>query len=83
MIHIVYRTGNEDLVTPKFLDILIYLGQIQMFKRSDGWVVVGVDALRAPASLVHNGTDRRQHKPTALPATVGSEFWSKAAGLHR
>lgn len=82
MIHIVYRTGKEDLVTPKFLDILIYLGQVQMFKRSDSWIVVGVDTLRAPISRIHNGADRRQHKATALPATVGSGFWPKNTWLH-
>ncbi len=77
MIRIVYRTGQEDLVTPKFLDILLYLGQVQMFERSDGWVVVGVDSLRGSQPAPHTGTELRNHKPTPLPEPIKPDFWSR------
>jgi len=77
MIRVVYRTGEEDRVSPKFLDILLYLRQVQRFERKDGWVVVGVDQLRSPSSpAAYSGTDQRRHKPTPLPAPAGTGFWS-------
>ena len=75
MIRIVYRTGEEDRVSPKFLDILLYLGQVQLFERAEGWVVVGTDRLRATNSSLHSGTNLRQHNQTPLPAPIQSNFW--------
>ncbi len=75
MIRIVYQTGEEDWVSPKFLDILLFLGQVRRFERADGWAVVGVDRLRAANSSLHSGTDLRQHKQTHLPASINSNFW--------
>ncbi len=81
MIRIVYLTGEEDLVTPKFLDILIHLGQVQLFRRSDGWVVVGVDSLRNSHCVSRPDSDRRRHKPTPLPSTpVSPDFWTRQSG---
>ena len=74
MIRVVYRTGEEDLVAPKFLDILLYLGQVQMFERTTGWVVVGVDPLRERTQDRHQGIDRRTHKMTPLPAPLSPGF---------
>ena len=74
MIRVVYRTGEEDLVTPKFLDILLYLDQVQLFARNDGWVVVGVDPLRGADSPEHEGAERRRHKMTPLPSTPSTAF---------
>jgi len=74
MIRIVYRTGEEDLVSPKFLDILLYLNQVQMFQRTDGWVVVGVDPLRSPQPGTFSGTNQRQHEPTSLPEPLSTNF---------
>lgn len=82
MIRIVYRTGEEDLITPKFLDILLYLGQVQMFERSDGWVVVGVDQLRGSCPSPQTGPERRAHIPTPLPTPVSPDFWSRHNWRH-
>jgi superfamily I DNA and RNA helicase len=80
MIRTVYRSGEEDLVTPKFLDILIYLGQVQMFKRSDGWVVVGVDPLRSQQKNLSPVAERRRHKPTSLPSLpINPDFWTRSS----
>jgi len=67
MIRVIYRDGTEDLVTQKFLDILLFMGEVQMFRRDNDWAVVGVDPLRAN-SRNNNfiGCDRRVHPQTQL-----------------
>ena len=76
MIRIVYRTGEEGQVSPKFLDILLYLQQVQLFERADGWVIVGVDKLRNSNSDQYSGPNTRKHKPTPLPAPIKTTFFS-------
>lgn len=66
MIRVIYRDGSEDLVTQKFLDILLYLGEVQMFQRNKEWTVVGVDTLRAESRHVFTGEDRRLHQQTDI-----------------
>ena len=66
MIRVIYRDGNEDLVTQKFLDILLYVGEVQMFQRNRNWAVVGVDAIRAKSRRVFSGEDRRLHQQTRI-----------------
>jgi hypothetical protein len=75
MIRIVYHTGEEEFVPPKFLDILLYLQQIQLFERNDGWVVVGVDKLRNTNPTLYFGPDMRQHKQTPLPDPIKTHLW--------
>jgi len=74
MIRIVDRNGKEDWISPKFLDILLYLDQVQMFERADGWAVVGVDPLRSmeQSPLPNQGT--RRHQPTPLPPAPSRDF---------
>ncbi|NOQ52110.1 MAG: hypothetical protein GQ578_07860 [Desulfuromonadaceae bacterium] len=66
MIKVIYRDGVEDLVTQKFLDILLYLGEVQMFQRERDWTVVGVDSIRAESRQVFAGEDRRLHQQTSV-----------------
>ena len=66
MIRVIYRDGKEDLVTQKFLDILLFMGEVQMFQRDDDWAVVGVDPIRAESRQISTGTDRRLHQQTAI-----------------
>jgi len=47
-IPVVYRSGKEDLIEPKFLDILLYIGEVQEFRRCDHWVNVTEDPIRSP-----------------------------------
>jgi hypothetical protein len=75
MIRVVFRSGEEDLVSPKFLDILLFLDQVQMFERAGGWVVIGVDRLRSPQSPTQYPADRRHHKPTPLPPQTCRNIW--------
>ena len=60
LIHIM-RTGNHyDYVKEFILDILIASKEIVKFKRSTGWVTIGVDPIRgSKRDSVFNGYDRR------------------------
>ena len=58
-IHVVYKNGQEDFVDPKFLDILLYLGEIQEFRRSDHWVNVMDGPIRSFRQKHFQGDERR------------------------
>jgi hypothetical protein len=47
MIRVIYRDGREDQVTAKFLDILLFMDEVQMFRRDNAWAIVGVDPIRS------------------------------------
>jgi len=67
MIRVIYRDGSEDLVTQKFLDILLFMGEVQMFRRDNGWAIVGVDSVRETSrNSSYAGQDRRVHPQTEL-----------------
>lgn len=66
MIRVIYRDGIEDLVTQKFLDILLFMGEVQMFQRNKDWAVVGVDQVRAESRHIFTGQDRRLHQQTSV-----------------
>ena len=66
MIRVIYRDGKEDLVTQKFLDILLFMGEVQMFQRNNDWAVVGVDPLRCKSRQISTGEDRRLHQQTDI-----------------
>jgi len=74
MIRIVDRHGKEDWISPKFLDILLYLDQVQMFERADGWAVVGVDPLRSMEQSPFPLQGTRRHQPTSLPPAPSRDF---------
>ncbi len=67
MIRVIYKDGTEDLITQKFLDILLHLGEVQMFRRNNDWAVVGVDPVRNIRRGGFSGQDRRAHQQTELP----------------
>jgi hypothetical protein len=47
-------------MAPKALDMFIVRDGVSRFRRSDGWVVVGVDPLRDPRKrCVYDGVERR------------------------
>jgi hypothetical protein len=60
LIHVM-RTGNHyDYIKDYFLDSLIRSKGIVKFKRSTGWVTIGVDPIRErKRDRVFTGTDRR------------------------
>ena len=59
MIRVMYLDGTTDMVRPPLLQLLLATGKIQKFRRSDGWVTVGIDRLREDKKLNYRGEDRR------------------------
>lgn len=69
-IQVVYKNGKEDEVEPKFLDILLHLGEVQEFRRSDHWVNVEEDPVRSGLQLNFPGTNKRHHPMTDLTSPL-------------
>ncbi len=60
LIRVKYPDGSYDMVKDFRLDDLIETETIHSFKRSEGWVVLGVDPVRQPHSQkFYPGHDRR------------------------
>jgi len=67
MIRVIYKNGDEDLVTPKFLDILLLVDEVEKFRRSSGWVAVASGNLRQQSlNSNYTGRERRRHSPNVL-----------------
>ena len=62
-IHVIKRDGNYQHLTPKVFDVLLENNLLMKFKRSSGWVTVGIDPIRVndrrETSRLFNGPDRR------------------------
>lgn len=59
VIRVIYDNGSYDMVKAARLDDLIPSGKVVRFLRSDGWVTVGVDPVRAPHPAKYDGPERR------------------------
>ncbi len=60
LIQIIRNNNQHDYVMPFMLDGLIDSGKIVKFKRSTGWVTIGIDQIRASNRYsAFNGDDRR------------------------
>lgn len=60
LIRVMYEDGRFDMVKPNLLESLLQNNTVTSFKRSEGWVVVGRDAIRSSqSSQAYNGPDRR------------------------
>jgi hypothetical protein len=46
LIQVIYDDNHHDFVKPVILDTLIESRKIAKFKRSSGWVTVGMDPVR-------------------------------------
>ncbi len=61
LISVVLSGGQEELVGRDDLQFLMDVHQVMLFKRSDGWVVVGQDKMRNERAP-HKGEERREHE---------------------
>lgn len=61
LIPVIYTNGKHDMVKDFMLSRLIENRDIEQFKRSEGWINIRTDPLRAekPTSL-YDGPERRQ-----------------------
>lgn len=60
LVPVVLKDGHEDLVSKEELQLLLLTQKIILFKRSDGWVVLGREKMRKQRAP-YNGEERRQH----------------------
>jgi hypothetical protein len=51
LIHVIRTDNNYDYVKDFMLDLLIASRDILKFKRSSGWVTIGVDPIRKQARV--------------------------------
>ncbi|MEN8686628.1 MAG: GSU3473 family protein [Desulfuromonadales bacterium] len=62
-IEIIMTDGSQLQVTPKVLDVLIESNRVTKFKRSSGWVTIGVDPIRCTHrvdnSYLYDGPEKR------------------------
>ena len=59
MIRVMYSDGRFDMVKPGMLDNLLNRQVVTSFKRNNGWVVVGRDAIRSSSRGNYRGMERR------------------------
>ncbi|MGD0585715.1 MAG: GSU3473 family protein [Oryzomonas sp.] len=59
LIQVLYDDNKYDYVKGFQLDRLLEVKKIQKFKRSSGWVTVGVDPTRWRKSPSYDGVERR------------------------
>jgi hypothetical protein len=60
LIRVVYTNNKFDFVKPFRLDRLLEEGRIAMFRRSCGWVQVGIDSIRVEKKYsFYSGQERR------------------------
>ncbi|HKJ05424.1 MAG TPA: hypothetical protein VJ974_07505 [Geopsychrobacteraceae bacterium] len=60
MIRVMYHDGKTEMVRQPLLRHLIKTWDIQKFRRNDGWVLPGVDAIREHRRQPYDGKDRRE-----------------------
>ncbi len=58
-IKVIYQDGYSGVVTSSTLNYLIEKREVVAFKRSDGWVKIGRDAIRSSQQPI-NGPDKRE-----------------------
>ena len=63
LIPVIYKNGNHDQVKDFMLSRLIDDHGIAKFKRSSGWVTIGVDRIRnLQKTTRYSGEERRQEE---------------------
>jgi hypothetical protein len=54
-----YFSDKYDMVKPFLLDELIASKRVKRFRRSDGWAIIGIDAVRGKGGS-YRGPERRK-----------------------
>lgn len=66
LVRVSYSGEKFDYVKDFMLDDLIEAGKITGFRRSSGWVTIGVDPVRSSNRYSYGGSERRRlHQPLA------------------
>ena len=64
LIRVRYPDGATRMVRPQLLNQLIHTRMISEFRRSNGWVRLGVDPVRLGVGSEYRGAERRVVPPT-------------------
>jgi len=64
-IPVVLKDGHEELVSKDELQSLMFNKKLLLFKRADGWAVLGRDRMRSQRAA-YNGEERRRHEVFSL-----------------
>ena len=64
LLKVQYQNDTFDMVKPHILEGLISSRQIKRFRRSEGWVTLGVDPIRGPRTE-YTGVERRKTSSVA------------------
>jgi hypothetical protein len=59
LIRVIYQDFRYDYVKSWVLDDLIESGKVAMFRRKNGWAIVGIDPIRRKKHHFGEFTDRR------------------------
>lgn len=60
-IDVILKDGTYHHFTPRVLDVLLESNRVMKFKRTSGWVTVGVDPIRVRCRVGH--TNHGYHGP--------------------
>ena len=62
-IELIIKDGSQIRVTPRVLNILLDTNWVEKFKRSSGWVTIGIDPVRFQRRMdncdLYFGADQR------------------------
>ena len=61
LIPVRYSDGHVDKIPSPLLNTLIETHQVIAFKRKEGWIVIGIDAIRGMDHGQLRGKERRWH----------------------
>lgn len=64
-IQVEFLDGSFGAMAPAALDLCLRQKRIRSFRRSDGWVVVGLDPLRRASTRNYAGPERRSPHQSA------------------
>jgi hypothetical protein len=67
-IEVIRRDNSVEVVEDYFLQLMIDMDEITSFKRSSGWVTIGVDPIRSSKRSFH-GRDQR------MPSFGAHDLW--------
>ena len=77
-IEVILRDGSHHHLAPRVLDIMLERDQVMQFKRSSGWVSVGVDPVRVKprdnAFCFFDGWERRGSATVVSKPQAGRQF---------
>ena len=75
LINVMYTDHRFDMIKADRLEGFIRRGEILKFKRSTGWVTIGIDPIRerSLAGRSHTGGERRQIIQTVYPTQTAPQ----------